>query len=158
MSQVVQLVSKPKLKPQVVRSRRAIKRQSLAASGIGIVAGTLTILSLSHLAHGIALVTGAPTWQAWSMAIGIDLSFVALELSQLTVGDKLRKAVAAYARPAIAGTLIGSAGLNAFAFVADAHGLAMQAAAVILGVAIPGLIYALTRVGAVIAMNCQSRA
>jgi hypothetical protein len=43
------------------------------------VASTLTALSLTHLAHGISIVTAAPRWENWAMAIGIDLGFVALE-------------------------------------------------------------------------------
>ncbi len=46
--------------------------------------------------------------------IGIDLGFVALELSQLSIGDKLRKQVAKFAKPAIAGTVASSVGMNAF--------------------------------------------
>jgi hypothetical protein len=47
-------------------------------------------------------------------------------VSQLTIGEKLRKAVSCYVKPAIAGTLIGSAMLNAFAFATGADGVAMQ--------------------------------
>lgn len=162
MSQVIALPTKsaPKSQRTATKSRRAVRamrRQALAAAGIGLVAATLTGLSLSHLAHGIALVTAAPDWQAWSMAVGIDLGFVGLELSQLTIGEKLRKAVACYTRPAIAGTLIGSAALNAFAFATGASGPLMQAAAAVLGLAIPGLIYALTRIGAAIYIDTHAR-
>jgi hypothetical protein len=87
---------------------------------IGAVAVTLTALSLSHLAHGISIVAHAEQWEARSMAVGVDLGFVALELSQLSISDKVRKQVARFARPAIAGTLAGSAALNAFAFAAQA--------------------------------------
>jgi hypothetical protein len=90
------------------RAARATRRQGATAVGIGLVAITLTALSLSHLAHGVALVTGAEAWEAWSMAVGIDLGFVALELSQLaTVSDHVRRQVSRFARPAIVGTLAG---------------------------------------------------
>jgi hypothetical protein len=82
------------------------------------VAVTLTGLSLSHLAHGVELVTGSSGVESWAMAVGIDLGFVALELSRISIGERLRKHVGKYARPAIVGTLIGSAGMNAFAFAA----------------------------------------
>src|SRR2546428_12080267 len=130
------------------RATKALRRQAGTAIGVGAVAVTLTALSLSHLAHGVQIVTGSSQWEAWSMAIGIDLGFVALELSQLAIGDKLRRQVSRFARPAILGTLAGSAAMNAFAFAAEASGYVMMAAAVTLGVAIPTLIYALTRVGA----------
>ena len=129
------------------------------AVAIGGVAVTLTALSLSHLAHGITIVTGASWWEAWAMAIGIDLGFVALELGQLaTVTDKMRRQVSRFARPAIVGTLAGSAAMNAFAFAAQAASPWMIAAAVTLGVAIPALIYALTRVGAALYIDCHARA
>lgn len=141
------------------RAVRATRRQGATAIGIGLVAVTLTALSLSHLAHGVALVTGAEAWEAWSMAVGIDLGFVALELSQLaTVSDHVRRQVSRFARPAIVGTLAGSAAMNAFAFAARAVNPWMMAAAITLGVAIPALIYALTRVGAGLWIDCHARA
>jgi hypothetical protein len=73
------------------RVTRALRRQAGTAIGIGAVAVTLTALSLSHLAHGIGIVTHAEIWEAWAMAIGIDLGFVALELSQLAINDKVRR-------------------------------------------------------------------
>jgi hypothetical protein len=66
------------------------------------VALVLLALSLSHLATGIALVTGAGPSDGWLMAIGIDLGFIVLELAVLA-------AVVRYAAPAIVGTLAASA-------------------------------------------------
>src|SRR5258706_1993132 len=118
---VVHLKSTTKTSHQVRRSQRvtrSIRRQAGTAIGLGAVAVTLTALSLSHLAHGITIVTGAEAWEAWAMAIGIDLGFVALELSQLAINDKVRRQVGKFARPAIVGTLAGSAAMNAFALAA----------------------------------------
>ena len=140
------------------RATKALRRQAGTAIGVGAVAVTLTALSLSHLAHGVQIVTGSSQWEAWSMAIGIDLGFVALELSQLAIGDKLRRQVSRFARPAILGTLAGSAAMNAFAFAAQAANPYMLAAAITLGVAIPTLVYALTRVGAALATDVHARA
>ena len=42
------------------RVTRALRRQSLAAVGIGLVACTVAALSLHHLSDGIMLVTKAP--------------------------------------------------------------------------------------------------
>jgi len=92
------------------------------------------------------------------MAIGIDLGFVALELSQLSIGERLRKQVGKYAKPAIVGTLIGSAAMNAFAFAAEATNPWMMAAAITMGVVIPALIFAMTKVGAGLWIDCHSRA
>jgi len=130
----------PALSRRGQRFTRALRRQAGTAIGIGAVAVTLTALSLSHLAHGITIVTGADGWETWAMAIGIDLGFVALELSQLAAtSDKVRKQISRFTKPAIIGTLTGSAGMNAFAFAAQAVGVCMTAAAITLGVAIPGV-------------------
>jgi hypothetical protein len=76
--------------------------QVFAAAGIGAVASTLTALSLTHLAHGISIVTAAPRWENWAMAIGIDLGFVALEGAQLgSTSEKLRRESSKYTKPAI---------------------------------------------------------
>src|SRR5260370_39213884 len=98
----------PQKAAETRKSRRALKalrRQAGTAVGIGAVAVTLTALSLSHLAHGVEIVTGSSVWESWAMAVGIDLGFVALELSQLAINDKVRRQVARFARPAILGTL-----------------------------------------------------
>ena len=126
--------------------RRRMKRQQIAAGAVAAVAFVLTGLSLSHLAHGIALVTNAPALEAWAMAIGIDLGFVALELAQLCAATAANlRSVETFSRPAIVGTLIVSAVMNAFAFGSAAEGSMIYAAAA-LGVAIPALIFALSRV------------
>lgn len=136
---------------------KKMKRQALSGVGIGAVAVCLTGLSLSHLAHGIELVTQSDATEAWSMAVGIDVGFIAMELAQLNAAtEKLAKAIGRFTKPAIVGTLVFSAAMNAFAFAAQAKGL-MIAPAVVLGVAIPGLIYALTRIGAALYIDCDSR-
>jgi len=120
---------------------------------------TLTALSLSHLSHGIEIVTGAQSWESWAMAVGIDLGFVALELAQIaTVAERVRKQIGKYARPAILGTLVGSAGNERLRIrrpddqsVDDGRGGDPG------GRRIPSLIYALTRVGAALYIDCHSR-
>jgi len=139
------------------RRDKAERRQVFAAAGIGVVASTLTALSLTHLAHGIAIVTAAPAWESWAMAIGIDLGFVALEGAQLTcTSEKLRREVTKYTKPAIKGTLSGSAAMNAFAFCAQTSGW-MTGAAIVLGLAIPALIYALTRIGCAMYIDSHNK-
>jgi hypothetical protein len=139
--------------------RRAMRRQSLSASGIGAAIVVLTSLSLSHLASGITIVTHSPAWQGWALAIGIDCGFILMELACITtVADKVRRVVERYARPAIAGTLAVSAVMNAFAFASDVSTLHMQIAGSVMGCAIPALIYCLTRIGAALYIDCHSRA
>jgi H+/Cl- antiporter ClcA len=136
---------------------KAMKRQVMSAIGIGGVAVTLTALSLNHLAHGIEIVTNAPNWEAYAMAIGIDCGFISAELAQLFASnDKLAKKISRFTKPAIIGTLIGSAAMNAFAFSNAVQGW-MLAPAVILGIAIPALIYALTRIGGALYMDCHNK-
>lgn len=126
--------------------RRMLKRQRIAAGAVGLVAVVLTGLSLSHLAHGIALVTNAPAIEAWAMAIGIDLGFVALELAQLCAArPAVRREIEQFTKPAIIGTLAASALMNGMAFGYAAQGYMIYFAAA-LGVTIPALIYALSRV------------
>jgi hypothetical protein len=139
------------------RQHRAGRRQVFAAAGIGAVASTLTALSLTHLAHGISIVTSAPAWESWAMAAGIDLGFVALEGAQLTsTSERLRREVTKYTKPAIIGTLTGSAVMNAFAFAAQTSGW-MTGAAIVLGLAIPALIYALMRVGGAMYIDSHNK-
>ncbi len=159
MTNVAQLkvVKSTKSSNRSKRMSKRLRRQGAAAVGVGLVAGTLTALSLSHLAHGIEIVTAAPTWEAWAMAVGIDLGFIGLELAQLAAAtDKVAKQISRFTKPAIVGTLVGSAAMNAFAFASAVTGL-MVAPAVVLGVAIPGLIYAMTRVGANLYIDCHQK-
>lgn len=140
------------------RVAKALRRQSMSATAIGAVAVTLTGLSLTHLAHGVAAVTGANTIEAWAMAVGIDVGFVAMELAQIaTVGAALKRQVTKFARPATAGTLAGSAAMNAYAFASQTTSYPMMAAAITMGVAIPALVYALTRVGAALYIDGHAR-
>ena len=56
------------------------------------------------------------------------------------------------------GTLAASAAINAFAFAAQNREPVHDGrAAVALGIAIPALIYALTRVGAALYIDCHAR-
>jgi hypothetical protein len=132
-----------------------MRRQSLSATGIGLAIIVLTTLSLSHLASGITIVTHSPAWQGWAVAIGIDCGFILMELARITtVADKVRRVVERYARPAIAGTLAGSAVMNAFAFASGAGTLQMRIAGSLMGCAIPALVYCLTRIGAAQLRQC----
>jgi hypothetical protein len=136
---------------------RKLRRQAAAAVGVGGVACVLTALSLNHLARGIGMVTGAAEWEAWSMAAGIDLGFVSLELAQLVITtETVRRAVRRYCQPAITGTLAGSAALNALAFAAQSAGW-MLAPAIAMGLAVPTLVFALTRIRATLYLDCSAR-
>jgi hypothetical protein len=130
-------------------TRRGRRSHIVAAFGVMLVALALLGLSLSHLGSGVAIVTGSGERDGWLMAAGIDLGFVALELALLVAPAAARPAVARYASPAIVGTLATSAAMNAFAFASHAQGL-MIYPAIGLGFAVPALVYALTKTGAII--------
>ena len=146
-AQVVKLPRPGKAKARKApQSTRQLRRQVIAGSGIGVVALTLVGLSLTHLAHGIALVTNAPAVEAWALAIGLDVGFVALELAGIAAAsDRMTAAVARFARPAIVGTLTASALFNATAFASQAAGMLVYLAAA-LGVAVPALVFCLTKI------------
>jgi len=144
---------KPRRKRGIIRSlrsvslRRRMTRQRYAAYGVGCIALVLTGLSLSHLASGVQLLTQSHAPAAWAMAIGFDLSFVGLELSQLCAATAQgRRDVTRFAGPAVKATMAVSAMMNAYAFASSSPNIPSAAAAVALGVSIPALIYVLTRV------------
>jgi hypothetical protein len=124
----------------------------IAALGILTVSLVLVGLSLSHLAEGVRLVTGSSAGAAWSMAIGVDLGFIALECALLIASSEIRPTVARYATPAIIGTLTASAAMNGFAFASHAQGV-MIYPAIGLGFAVPALIFALTKTGAALILS-----
>jgi hypothetical protein len=132
------------------RFARRLRHQALSAIGLGAVAVVLTGLSLTHLAHGITIVTHAPAWEGWSMAIGVDLGFIGLELANIVItNERVRVATQWYRTPAIMGTLILSAIMNAFAFSAGAEiWTCLWGFGIGFGLVIPMLVYALTNVGA----------
>jgi hypothetical protein len=117
----------------------------------------ITALSLSHLASGVKLITGCESWEAWAMSIAIDIGFVATKFCTLVVGEKLRKKIATLSNMTIIGTLAGSAGMNVYAFAAQASNPYMLAAAIALGLAIPALIFAFMRLGAALWFDVQNR-
>jgi hypothetical protein len=108
--------SSSKSQPKTKSGKAAKNNYSnFAAAGVLAVAVVLLALSLSHLAAGVELVTGAGPSDGWLMAIGIDLGFIALELAVLAAPADKRAAVLRYAAPGIIGTLTASAAMNAFA-------------------------------------------
>lgn len=130
---------------------RRLRRQHLAAGSTGGVAVVLTGLSLSHLAHGIELVTGAAAWECWALAVGVDLGFLAFEVALLCAAtEAVRRSVGRWAHPAVMVLLVISGCLNALAFAHAATDWRLAAAAA-LGLSIPTLVYVLARVSFVLA-------
>lgn len=139
--------AQPKARKVPVHVRR-MRQQAIAGTAICVVAITLMCLSLAHLASGIAIVTNAHAWEAWALAVGIDMGFIGLEFAGLAAANaRTRNAIARW-HWAVLVLIALSAVLNAFAFAWQAVGW-MRIPAVALGVAVPTFVYVLTRVGAV---------
>src|SRR5258708_12430255 len=102
--------------PRGRSARCELRRQAATVIAIGAVAVVLTALSLNHLATGIEIIAHASGWEAMALAVGVDLGFVALELSQLAIGDKLRRQFGKYPKPPIISTLPASPPTNTFPF------------------------------------------
>jgi hypothetical protein len=62
------------------------------AAGVLIVALILVALSLAHLAADIQVVTGSTQQVGWSMAAGVDMAFITLELTILVAPENARSA------------------------------------------------------------------
>jgi hypothetical protein len=138
--------------------RRKLRGQAYSAAAISTVAALMTGLSLDHLAQGVSLITGSHGWQPWAMAGGLDLTYVALEVAGLCCAlEKTRAKIANLNRGAIICTMAGSAALNALAFAVNAEGLAFKIGAAALGLAIPALVYVLTRHAMTMALDCAPR-
>jgi hypothetical protein len=158
----INIVKLPNNRQQAPRAKsktaaKALSRQRWTSGAVGGVAIALTALSLHDLVEGVRIVTHGGGWQSYAMASGIDLGFISTELALITAADKVHKAVSCFGKPAIIGTLCGSAVMNAFAFARDAEGAIMTGAAIAMGVAIPALIYAFTRIGAALWIDCHSK-
>jgi hypothetical protein len=93
------------------------------------------------------------------MAIGIDLGYIGMELAQVSAATgSVRKAIARFTKPTVIGTLAWSATANAFAFASHVEDWRLRTAALLLGISIPALVYALTRVSAALYIDCHSKA
>jgi len=147
----------PKAKGQSKAMAKRMRRQSYAAMGIISIGAALTVLSVTHLASGIEIVTQCKSWEAKLMAGIIDLGLILTELSLLFCSsDKLFKAIKTKATCVIVGTLTGSAIMNAFAFSSHAQGW-MIIPGVLLGFAIPAMIFLITKIGAAMYIDGDSK-
>jgi len=135
-----------------------IRAQRYSAAMLGGVAAVIMGLSLSHLAHGIELIT-APSyaWEPWAMGVGIDCGLVATEISTLTASEKVRRETRRYSIAMITGTLVLSAAMNAYGFASQASTLPFQVAGVVFGIAVPAMVWTLTRQAAAHYLDAHKR-
>src|SRR5260370_30976066 len=72
-----------KAKPVSSRMLRRVRLQHWSAVLLGVVAAAMTTVSLSHIAGGVEHIThgAVPEWQAWGVAIGLDINYVSMEMA-----------------------------------------------------------------------------
>ena len=140
--------------PMSGRMLRRLKLQNGTALLLGVVAAAMTTVSLSHIAGGVTHITHAavPEWQAWGVAVGLDVNYVAMEMAGVVaamqhVKDRLHR-LTRWGIPAVMGF---SMSLNALEFAAGATNAYELAAGVAMGVILPGLVFLAFRVAAVLA-------
>jgi hypothetical protein len=140
--------------PTSARMARRIRMQHVSAALIGTVAAAMTTVSLSHIAGGVTHITHAaiPEWQAWGVAIGLDVNYVAMEMAGVVaamqhVRDRLHR-LTRFGIPAVMGF---SMALNAMEFAQGATNAYELAAGIAMGVILPALVFLTFRVAAVLA-------
>jgi hypothetical protein len=126
----------PAPRPSSTRQRLAVA----SAAMIGAVAVGATALSLSDLAESIQAVAHCSTWKAFAFATALDLNFVATESFSLFASAAVARATGRATTATKVITLALSAVANSWAMAHDADGTIMQAACVVAGCAVPGLI------------------
>src|SRR5258708_13609472 len=143
-----------KAQPVSARMLRRVKLQHWSAVLLGVVAAAMTTVSLSHIAGGVTHLTHAavPEWQAWGVAVGLDVNYVAMEMAGVVapiqhVRDRLHR-LTRLGIPAVMGF---SMCLNALEFAAGATNVWELAAGIAMGVILPGLVFLTFRVAATLA-------
>ena len=136
---------KAKAAPAPAKKKAAPKARpvpALAYMAFG-VAGGLVLLSLAHLTEAIASLTGSHWALAALLAVGIDAGMAAAEALSLSApeGSEASRWASRY----VLATLAVSAALNAYAFALHASPGPAMAAAIGLGLFIPGAVFALLR-------------
>jgi hypothetical protein len=136
------------------KTARRITWQRRSAALLGTVASAMTVVSLTHIAGGVQLIThdAVPAWQAWGVAVGLDINYIAMEMAGLVtatqlVRDKLRK-LTRWGIPAVMGF---SMALNALEFTRGVTNTYELAAGIAMGVILPALVFLTFRVAAVLA-------
>jgi FtsH-binding integral membrane protein len=128
--------------------RRKYRAQRAVAGGIfGIGAGVVA-LSLGHLTQGVIDHTGSDLWQAGLMAAGIDLLMLAHKAGAMVAAtEAVRRKIWPWTTATVIGTSLMSAYMNAFEFAQHAVGTLQFYGGIVLGCAIPALVYASLVVG-----------
>lgn len=149
--------TKKQARPAALPSAKMQLRTKLQRSAGVLLAGvatTMTTVSLAHIAGGTEYLThgAVPTWQAWGIAIGLDVNYVGMEIAGVVaaaqhVRDRLHK-LTRFGIPAVMGF---SMSMNAVEFSRGATNDYELAAGVAMGIILPGLVWLAYKVAAVLA-------
>ncbi len=139
------------------RGRAVLKWQKHAATGVALVSLVITGLSLSHLAHGVAQITGISDWQSWATAIAIDVLMIALELALIVAQGAALKEARMLAHPTIIVVIATSAAMNGLVFSESATTVWRTYAAWGLGSALPLLNYVGIRIAVALWLASEQR-
>jgi NADH:ubiquinone oxidoreductase subunit K len=145
----VRKVAKPR-KPNSLKVKRQVKRKvkvSIFTPRSALIGTTiaLLILSLTHLADGIAYLTHCPGWASIAMAIGIDCMFVSVEAILLTADPETKARIKADAIAMTVITIAASSALNGLAFWVTADD-SLKYFAGAFGLVIPFLVFGATQI------------
>jgi hypothetical protein len=130
--------AKPVSEPRPSSTRRRLAAAS--ATAIGLVAIGATALSLSDLAESIQAVAHCSTWKAFAFASALDANFIATESFSLFATAAVVRETTRVTTATKIITLALSAVANSWAMAHTADGWVAQAACVVAGCAVPGLI------------------
>jgi hypothetical protein len=141
---------------KVTRHMQRLRMQALGGVGVLSVALFGIAVSLNHMAGGVGMLTKIPAWEAWAMAVFIDLGWGAFKGAELFCAlDKTRKLIGPYTKWGVLGTMGVSSCLNAFGFAHNADpGIAAWCSAAF-GAVLPFGILALGKVGAFMLTTAQ---
>lgn len=136
------------------RTQRRIRLQHMSSALLASVATVMTGVSLAHIAGGTQFIThdAIPEWQAWGIAIGLDVNYVGMELAGVVaamqhVRDRLHK-LTRWGIPAVMGF---SMSMNSLEFARGATNEYELAAGIAMGVVLPALVWLAYKVAAVLA-------
>ena len=141
----------PKMSAKTVRRTRL---QHWSAMLLGTVASAMTIVSLTHVAGGVQHLTHGvvPDWQAWGLAVGLDINYVAMEMAGLVAAvQHVRARLHKLTKIGIPAVMGFSMALNALEFSAGVTNAYELAASVAMGLTLPALVFLTFRVAAVLA-------
>lgn len=133
--------------PFSFRSLSAMRQVSLLVGLIGVI---LLATSLVHLAGGINRITGDGVALSWCLAIGIDLTIVALKLATVVASNRpVWAQIKGITHVTLVISLLLSAGLNILSYVEGKPVTGIEfGACIVLGTFIPFAVWALSRVAA----------